>query len=57
MYDYLERLEELTDSALAWTEQAGVRCIVRQKKALTDREGFMRDMLKRAYGNKTEGNI
>ena len=38
-------------------EQAGVRCIVRQKKALTDREGFMRDMLKRAYGNKTEGNI
>ena len=57
MYDYLERLEELTDGALAWTEQAGVRCIVRQKKALTDREGFMRDMLKRAYGNKTEGNI
>ena len=26
MYDYLERLEELTDGALAWTEQAGVRC-------------------------------
>ena len=57
VYDYLERLEELTDGALAWTEQAGVRCIGRQKKALTDREGFMRDMLKRAYGNKTEGNI
>lgn len=45
----LARLEDLTGEALVWTEQAGLRQVVRRRDALSDVEGFKRRMLELAY--------
>lgn len=45
----LNRLEELTEKALVWTEQAGLRQIVRSKDALRDPEAFKVRLLQTAY--------
>lgn len=45
----LSRLEDLTDGALAWTEQAGLRQVIRQKDALSDPQAFKRRMLCLAF--------
>lgn len=45
----LSRLEELTDEALVWTEQAGLRQVIRRKDALKNPEKFKMAMLEKAY--------
>ena len=48
--DYrLSKLEELTDEALIWTEQAGVRQVIRRDDALTSVDEFQKRMLIKAY--------
>lgn len=45
----LYRLSELTGEALVWTEQAGLRQLVRRGKALTAPDRFKYDLLRQAY--------
>lgn len=45
----LNRLEELTDRALIWTEQAGLRQVVRSNAALRNPEAFKMHLLEAAY--------
>lgn len=45
----LSRLEELTNEALVWTEQAGLRQVIRRNIALKNPEEFKTMMLKKAY--------
>ncbi|MBD8910268.1 DUF4007 family protein [Sutterella wadsworthensis] len=47
--DRLVRLANLTHEALIWTEQAGLKQIVKRGKALSDPEGFKLELLKLAY--------
>lgn len=47
----LNELEALTDEALVWTEQAGLRQIIRRKDALRQTDQFCRRMLFKAYAN------
>lgn len=45
----LVRLAELTHEALIWTEQAGLKQIVKRGKALSNPESFKLELLKLAY--------
>ena len=45
----LNRLEEYTDEALVWTEQAGLRQVLRRKDAQADPEKFKHRMLVKAF--------
>ena len=45
----LQRLGEITKGNLEWTEQAGLRQVIRRKKAHQDPFRFAMDMLKKAY--------
>ena len=45
----LSHLEALTDGALVWTEQAGLRQVIRRDDALRDTNAFMLRMLRKAY--------
>ena len=45
----LYRLSELTGEALVWTEQAGLRQLVRRGKALTAPDRFKYNLLRQAY--------
>lgn len=45
----LSRIEALTDEALIWTEQAGLRQIVRRGDALSNPSAFKRRMIEKAY--------
>ena len=45
----LQRLEAFTKGALLWTEQAGLRQVIRQKDALSDPQGFKQRMLRAAF--------
>lgn len=45
----LNRLETLTDSRLVWSEQAGLRQVVRSREALLKPEAFKAVLLKKAY--------
>ena len=45
----LNRLESLTDGQLVWTEQAGLRQLVRNKDALLDPQNFKVRLLQLAY--------
>lgn len=45
----LSRLEDMTEGALVWTEQAGLRQLIRQKKALLDPQGLKNYMLHLAF--------
>lgn len=45
----LSRIETLTDEALVWTEQAGLRQIVRRGDALSSPSAFKRRMIEKAY--------
>lgn len=45
----LNRLEALTDGQLVWTEQAGLRQVVRSRDALRRVEAFKVALLKKAY--------
>lgn len=45
----LSRLEELTGGALVWTEQAGLRQVIRRDDALKHIEEFQKRMLVKAY--------
>lgn len=45
----LANLAEITGEALLWTEQAGLRQVVRRGEALDDPEGFKLKLLKKAY--------
>lgn len=45
----LSRLSELTDESLVWTEQAGLRQVVRLKDATSNPEAFKLELLKKAY--------
>lgn len=47
----LNQLETLTDEALVWTEQAGLRQIIRRKDALANPKAFCFRMLTKAYEN------
>ena len=45
----LNRLESLTDGQLVWTEQAGLRQLVRNKDAFLDPQNFKVRLLQLAY--------
>lgn len=45
----LTSLESLTDEALVWTEQAGLRQVIRRKDALSNVDTFKWRMLEKAY--------
>lgn len=45
----LARLSDLTNDALLWTEQAGLRQVVRRGIAIEDPEQFKTELLKKAY--------
>ena len=45
----LSRLAELTNESLIWTEQAGLKQVVKRGEAQEDPEGFKIKLLKRAY--------
>ena len=47
----LQRLSELTDGALEWTEQAGLRQIIRRRDALSRPKSFALEILRKAYKN------
>ncbi len=47
----LNQLEAITDEALVWTEQAGLRQVIRRNDALTEPDQFCRRMLNKAYAN------
>lgn len=49
LVDYLEKLEALTDGAILWTEQAGIRSLTFKKNALTDTKGLKFALLRKAY--------
>lgn len=45
----LEQLEELTNGEIIWTEQSGIKAVVRQKMALNDPNIFKKRMLQLAF--------
>ena len=45
----LEDLEDLTEGQLVWTEQAGIRTIIRKGLALDDPISYMFKLLEEAY--------
>lgn len=45
----LSRLSDLTHECLVWTEQAGLRQVVRLKEAITSPEHFKRRLLRKAF--------
>ena len=47
--DRLQRLSELTAGCLEWTEQAGLRQVIRRRAALENPEAFRRILLWKAY--------
>ena len=50
----LEALETMTNGALIWTEQSGLKVLTRTKQALSDPENFKLYLLKKAYGVSDE---
>ncbi len=46
--NYLDSLEQLTDGQILWTEQAGIRSLLRKKDALDNPEVFMTNLLEKA---------
>ena len=45
----LESLEQLTEGKMIWTEQAGIRMVLRKDQALNSPLEFMFDLLVKAY--------
>lgn len=45
----LTRLSDLTNESLVWTEQAGLRQVIRLKDAASNPEAFKLELLKKAY--------
>ncbi len=45
----LQRLADITDGALEWTEQAGLRQVIRRGQALSDPRGYAFDLLESFY--------
>lgn len=50
--DRLMALEELTDGDIQWTEQAGIRQVIRRGAALNAIDDTMKKVLKAAYGRR-----
>lgn len=48
----LSKLEEVTDGALRWTEQAGLKQVMRTKDALEDPQAFCTRMINAAFEGK-----
>ena len=47
--DRLARIADVTDEALIWTEQAGLKQVVRRGAALERGDGFKMALLRKAY--------
>ena len=47
IYDYLENLEDITEGTLRWSEQAGIKNIIKTGEALSDKFKF--EMLRKAF--------
>lgn len=45
----LQKIVDITNGCLEWTEQAGLRQVIRRKKAHSNPKGFAFDMLVKAY--------
>lgn len=50
----LEQLEEMTKGSLIWTEQAGLKVLLRTKEALTNPDEFSQELLAKSFGVEHE---